>query len=95
MFDGVMEMLADALNSKPEWVRDNPAAAIRDFLAKHTDFEVDAHYSRAGVTYCPGGFFTTQAHLSRSNHEPSEHLDANVLREFVDLFRRWKHQDFW
>jgi cephalosporin hydroxylase len=55
-FDGVMEMLTDAPDGKPEWATDNPAAAVRDFLAKHQEFEVDIHYNRLSVTYCPGGF---------------------------------------
>jgi cephalosporin hydroxylase len=56
VFDGVMKILADAPDAKPGWVTDNPAAAIRDFLAEHPDFEVDPHYNRLVVTYCPSGF---------------------------------------
>lgn len=56
VFDGVMEMLADVPNGKPGWATDNPAAAMRDFLTKHPEFEVDCYYNRLGVTYCPSGF---------------------------------------
>jgi cephalosporin hydroxylase len=56
VFDGVMEILADAPSGKPEWVTDNPAAAVRDFLVEHPEFEVDPYYNRLSVTYSPGGF---------------------------------------
>jgi cephalosporin hydroxylase len=56
VFDGVMEILTDAPNGSPSWATDSPAAAIRDFLAEHEEFEVDPYYTRLGVTYCPNGF---------------------------------------
>ena len=56
VFDGVMEILTDAPNGKPEWATDNPAAAVRDFLAQHPEFEADTYYNRLGATYCQGGF---------------------------------------
>ena len=56
VFDGVMEMLTDAPSGKPEWASNNPAAAVRDFLAEHPEFEVDPYYNRLSVTYCPNGF---------------------------------------
>ncbi len=56
VFDGNMETLADAADGSPEWIDDNPAAATRDFLADHPEFEVDPHYNRLGATYCPDGF---------------------------------------
>lgn len=56
VFDGVMEILTDAPNGSPLWTTDSPAAATRDFLAKHEEFEVDPYYNRLGVTYCQGGF---------------------------------------
>ncbi len=40
VFDGVMESLTDAPNGSPMWATDSPAAAIRDFLAEHEEFEV-------------------------------------------------------
>ncbi|MCL4302440.1 MAG: class I SAM-dependent methyltransferase [Anaerolineae bacterium] len=56
VFDGVMETLADAPNGSPTWSTDNPAAAVRDFLAEHPEFEVDPYYNRLAVSYCPDGF---------------------------------------
>jgi cephalosporin hydroxylase len=56
VFDGVMEILTDAPNGSPLWTTDSPAAAIRDFLAEHGEFQVDPCYNRLEVTYCPGGF---------------------------------------
>ena len=56
VFDGVMEILTDAPNGSPTWAKDSPAAAIRDFLAEHDEFEVDLYYNRLAVTYCSNGF---------------------------------------
>lgn len=56
VFDGVMEILTDAPDGKPEWARDSPAGAVRDFLSKHPEFEADPCFNRLAVTYCPGGF---------------------------------------
>lgn len=56
VFDGVMEQLADVPAGSSEWIRDNPAAAMRDFLAVHPEFQIDGYYNRLGVTYCPSGF---------------------------------------
>jgi cephalosporin hydroxylase len=56
VFDGVMEVLADAPGGRPEWASDNPAVAIREFLADHPEFEVDAAAVPYPVTHCPGGF---------------------------------------
>ena len=60
VFDGVMEILTDAPHGRSEWEIDNPAAAIRDFVASHKEFEVDPYYNRLGVTYCPSGFLRRQ-----------------------------------
>jgi cephalosporin hydroxylase len=56
VFDGVMRMLADAPDGKPDWVTNNPAFATQEFLGTHPEFEVDLCYNRLTVTYCPGGF---------------------------------------
>lgn len=56
VFDGVMEILGDAPNGSSLWKTESPAAAVRDFLAKHNEFEVEPYYNRLSVTYCPGGF---------------------------------------
>jgi len=56
VFDGVLEMLSDAPAFKLGWASGTPAAALRDFLTMHKEFEVDTYYNRLGVTYCPDGF---------------------------------------
>ena len=56
VFDGVMEILSDAPSGSLSWGTDSPAAAIRDFLAEHEEFEADTYYNRLRVTYCPDGF---------------------------------------
>ncbi len=61
VFDGVMEILTDAPNGSPSWATDSPAAAIRDFLAEHEEFEVDPYYNRLVVTYCSNGFLRRKA----------------------------------
>lgn len=64
VFDSVMEILVDAPSGMSEWATDSPAAAIRDFLVEHPEFEVDPYYNRLAVTYCPSGF------LKRRSIEP-------------------------
>jgi cephalosporin hydroxylase len=56
VFDGVMQVLADAPGGSPTWDKDNPWRAVQDFLRQHDDFEIDPYYNRLKVTYCPGGF---------------------------------------
>ena len=56
VFDEVMPMVADAPNGKPDWDRDNPLEAVRDFLAEHPEFEIDRSYERLVTTYCRSGF---------------------------------------
>lgn len=63
VFDGVMEMLADAPSGSPTWAHDSPAAAVREFLNGTMQFEVDPYYNRMGVTYCPGGFLRRKGAL--------------------------------
>ena len=38
--DGIMRDLAGAPRSAPDWTENNPAAAVRDFLATRSDFEL-------------------------------------------------------
>lgn len=56
VFDGVMEVLADAPRGSSTWAGDSPAPAIRDFLAAHPEFLVDPRYSRLQATYSPNGY---------------------------------------
>ena len=54
--DGLMEDLIDVPRGKPEWTRDNPKAAVHEFLATHPEFELDPEPTRLGVTYWPDGY---------------------------------------
>ncbi len=54
--DGVTSILTDVPRGKPEWVKDNPMQAAREFLAQHPEFELDTSYTRTGVTYLQGGY---------------------------------------
>jgi len=39
--DGIMQDLFDTPRGKPEWARDNPAEAAREFARKHPEFEIE------------------------------------------------------
>jgi cephalosporin hydroxylase len=39
--DAVMEEVHDTPRGSPEWAHDNPAAAVREFIAKHPEFELE------------------------------------------------------
>lgn len=39
--DGIMEVVAGAPRTKPEWVFDNPKAAALAFASEHPDFEIE------------------------------------------------------
>ena len=39
--DGVMEEVADGPRGQPEWEHDNPRRAALDFLAEHSEFELE------------------------------------------------------
>lgn len=54
--EGVMEVLDDAPRGRPEWQRDNPARAARDFLETRSDFVHEPRYERFGATFFPSGF---------------------------------------
>jgi cephalosporin hydroxylase len=56
VYDGVMQLLLDAPHGSPAWANDNPAVAVRGFLAGHPEFEADPYYNRLTATYCPGGY---------------------------------------
>ena len=56
VFDGVMALVADAPAAGEAWGEDNPLEAVRDFLDRNYDFDVDRSYERLAVTYCQGGF---------------------------------------
>ncbi len=61
--DGVMRDLADVPGGRPEWDRDNPAEAAREFLARHPEFVPETPAGpfresalRAPVTHWPCGW---------------------------------------
>lgn len=56
VFDGVMALVADAPAAGERWDTDNPLEAVREFMSRSDDFEVDRTYERLAVTYCQNGF---------------------------------------
>ena len=61
--DGIMRDLADVPGGEPQWTRDNPSTAARDFAAAHPEFELRAprwKFNRGPlekpVTYWPEGW---------------------------------------
>jgi len=54
--DGVMEDLADVPGGKAAWTKDNPKAAVHEFLAAHPEFEIDSEPTRLGVSYWPDAY---------------------------------------
>jgi cephalosporin hydroxylase len=54
--DGVMTILHDAPRGMPEWHQDNPGEAAREFLASHSELELDPSYTKTGVAYFQGGY---------------------------------------
>ena len=61
--DGIMRDLADVPGGETEWANDHPAAAAREFLARHPEFEmrqpewkVNTGPLTQNVTYWPDGW---------------------------------------
>ncbi len=54
--DGNMEDLCEVPGGKPEWLKDNPKAAVHEFLTAHPEFEIDPEPTRLGVTYWPDAY---------------------------------------
>lgn len=61
--DGIMEMLAGAPRSEPDWRENNPLQAVREWLTQHPEFalvEPDFMFNEGvvtrRVTYWPDGF---------------------------------------
>jgi cephalosporin hydroxylase len=61
--DGIMEQLEGAPRTEPDWVRDNPRQAVRDFLEEDGRFRLEEPsfafnegVVNERVTYWPGGF---------------------------------------
>jgi cephalosporin hydroxylase len=54
--DGAQAWVWDIPNGKPEWKDDHPLGAIHKFLARNTEFSIDPHWTRWGITSSPDGF---------------------------------------
>jgi len=54
--DGFVEDLHDVPGGKPEWITDNPKAAVHEFLHFHPEFEIDPEPTRDGITYWPDAY---------------------------------------
>lgn len=54
--DGAQAWVWDIPRGKPEWKDDHPLTAIHKFLATHPEFQIDAHWTRFGITSSPDGF---------------------------------------
>lgn len=56
VMDTAQEMLSATPAGKNEWIDDNPLAAVREFLLKNKEWEVDNYYTRTHITCNPSGF---------------------------------------
>jgi cephalosporin hydroxylase len=54
--DGAQAWVWEIPSGKTEWKADNPLKAIREFLAKNAEFEIDHQRTRFGITSSPDGF---------------------------------------
>jgi len=54
--DGAQDWVLDIPSAKPAWKEGGPLDAIRDFLVAHKEFQVDAHFTRFGITSSPRGY---------------------------------------
>jgi len=62
VYDTSMAYVADDLDKRgKKWIKiptaeNNPLVAVERFLSERDDFEVDRHYNRWELTFCPKGF---------------------------------------
>ncbi|MHA1797989.1 MAG: cephalosporin hydroxylase family protein [Candidatus Helarchaeota archaeon] len=56
VFDTIMPELVGLLGANDNWNKNNPAEAIKEFLKKNKDFEIDTSFNKLYVSYCPNGF---------------------------------------
>ena len=56
VMDGVKEMLSDIPHGCADWEDDNPLTAIREFLTRYSEWEIDPYYTRTLITCSPNGF---------------------------------------
>lgn len=55
-FDTIVKDLSDMSKGRKEWLTDNPARAVTDFLKINDDFIIDKTRNRLLVTWAPDGF---------------------------------------
>jgi len=60
LFDTICEDLADTPNGNADWAKDNPMAALRQFLAESPNFVSDPSWSKFLVSFAPQGFLLRQ-----------------------------------
>lgn len=56
LFDTICEALATTPKGSPDWVRDSPMAALRQFLSENPNFSSDETWGKLLVTFLPKGF---------------------------------------
>jgi cephalosporin hydroxylase len=61
VMDGAQAHVWDTPRGKPEWRESHPLLAIDEFLASHSEFEVDPYFHRTIVTCSPRGFLRRKA----------------------------------
>jgi cephalosporin hydroxylase len=54
--DGAQGWVWDIPRAKAEWQFDHPLGAIKKFLEDNSDFIIDPHWNRFGITCSPDGF---------------------------------------
>jgi cephalosporin hydroxylase len=54
--DGAQGWVRDIPSAKPSWKEGGPLEAIQEFLATHKEFQIDAHFTRFGITSSPCGY---------------------------------------
>ena len=62
--DGIMESVVGAPRTKPDWIWNNPKAAVKEFLSHHPEFVLsgppqpfnEGSIGPSTVTYWPGGY---------------------------------------
>jgi cephalosporin hydroxylase len=54
--DGVMEDLHNVPGGQPDWIGNNPRAALHEFLQSHPEFEINRKPTQLGITYWPDAY---------------------------------------
>lgn len=56
VFDTIMPQLTGLPGARKNWTKDNPHAAVKNFLKENKDFKIDKEFHKFFVSYCPDGF---------------------------------------